>query len=452
VQVLILQFVDPRQGEPRPAFSHALGVLTALLKADGFGVALVPLAGHQPQRLHDAVIAYRPRYVLAELSPYCLAAARRTIGQVAQQFALPVATFGPFATVRPARAASMPGVGATAIGEYEHALLELLRAARDQRDPAGIAGLWVNAAEGLARGALRDLWEDLDALPFPDREVFDCARTAAETHQASFKVARGCPLWCGYCVNDWYMDLYEGKGPFVRRRSVGNVLDEIAQVRGHYAGVREIRFYDHAFAADPDWLAAFAEAYRHRCRLPFRCHVRLQHVTPHAARLLADSRCAAVHTTIPSGSTFIREEIHTMPISAERIVQAVAELKAAGLRVVADVLVGNPYESPITIEDTLELLRRAAPDELHPRVYYPTPGTRAADVCAENAWITGRSEEDYWHQRTVLDMPSCPPDHINETARKLHALLKRHGRTGLREMLNRALWSRRRSVSDAKGE
>ena len=449
MQVLVLQFVDPRPGEPKPEFSHCLGVLAAMLDEDGFSLALTAVGRPDPDRLHNAIIEHRPRYVLAELGPHTAGAARRTIAEVAQRFALPVAVFGPSATAQPERTISMPGVRAVAIGEYEHTLLELLQAARAEADPGGIEGLWVKTADGLIRGPARDLHEDLDALPFPDRALFDYERTITATGQASFKAARGCPHWCGTCLNDWYLDLYEGRGTIVRRRGVEDLLDEIDQVRSFYAGVREIQFYDHCFAMDAEWLAAFATVYPKRCGLPFRCHVRLQRVTPEIAKTLADAGCRWVHTAIGSGSRFIREEIQSMHVLDEQVVAAVRTLHDAGLRVAAEVLVGCPYESDITLEDTLQLLRDAAPDEVHPRVYTPTPGTRAADLCAENGWISGRGEENFWAQRSVLDMQGFPARKIDQTVQKFHSLLKHQKRTGLRDLLHRTLWARKPRVSDA---
>ena len=134
-----------------------------------------------------------------------------------------------------------------------------------------------------------------------------------------------------------------------------------------------------------------------------------------------------------------------MHAADEQIIDAVKTLRRAGLHVVAETFIGNPYESEITIADTLELIRRAAPDEVHPRVFYPIPGTRAADVCAESGWISGRGEENFWTQHSVLDMQSFPADKINETARKFHSLLKHRKGGGLRQLLTKTLWGGKRT-------
>ena len=450
--MLLLQFVEPTPNTPLNVFSHCLGTLAATLRTDGFSCRLVTLAGHRPDVLRRAIIEHRPRYVLADLDLYSVDAAHRTIADIAEGFSIPVAVLGRYATCRPTQAASIPGVHALVLGEYEAPASALLRAFRDRTDAEGLDGLWVNSADGLVKGDLAPLVEDLDSLPFPDRELFDYQRTIDATRQAEFKVARGCPLWCAYCINDWYMDLYAETDAFVRRRSPPNVLDEIRQVLARYGGVTSVGFYDHCFAADPDWLRRFAAEYPKRCHLPYRCHVRLDHVTPDLAAGLARSMCRTVHVQLGSGSRFIREEILSMRLSDEDIVRACGILRRAGLGISAEVFVGCPYESEITIEETLSLVRQAEVDEVHPRVYYPTPGTRAAELCAENGWTSGRSESSYWRQRSVLDMPSLSADEIVAVVERFPRLLKGRPATSLGKLLRRVSRSRRMGLRKLLGQ
>ena len=451
MQILMLQFVDPRQDSPLPVFSHGLGVLASMLRAEGMSCRLATLAGHRPQALRKAVIEHRPRYVLAELTPFSIAAAHHTIVDLSEQYSLPVAVVGPYATCRPTQAASIPGVRALVLGEYETPTLALMKAFRDGQDPDGIQGLWVNGPDGLVRGELGPLVEDLDSLPLPDRDLFDYGRIVQETGEAHFKVARGCGLWCGHCFNDWYMDLYAGRGRFMRRRSVGNVLEEIAAVTEAYEGAESLAFYDHGFTLDADWLKEFVAAYPKRCSLPFRCHVCLSQFTPELAHTLATGGCKWVHTHLGSGSRFIREEILSMHLGNREIIDACHTFRDAGLNIAAEVFVGCPYESEITVEETLELVREADVHDVHPRVFHPTPGTRAAELCRENGWISGRGEEHYWQGRSVLDMPSIPAEHINAVIESFPRLLKRPGAEGVRKLLGKVSRSRHRGIRKLRG-
>ncbi|MFB3892199.1 MAG: radical SAM protein [Phycisphaerae bacterium] len=420
--MLIVQFGPPGPGDALPVFSNSLGILAALLKREGIQTGLAAFGGHHSEAVRAALARHLPDCVLVDINPYSATAAHRTIADIAQM-KLPVVVCGHYATCRPTKAVSIPGVSALLLGEYDNSGPDLFKAIRDGRSLAGIAGAWVHSDGALVRGPVAPLVEDLDSLPFPERDIFDYARLARLTRQASFKVARGCGNWCASCFNDWYMDLYCEKGRFARRRSVGNVLEEVHSVVARHPEVSSVAFYDHGFAADSAWLGEFADAYPRRCALPFRCFVPIHLVTAELAASLASAHCRWVHTQIGSGSRFIREEILSMHARDDQIVRACGALHDAGLSVTADVFVGSPYESEITVEETLTLLRRCEVDEVRSRVFYPTPGTRAAEVCAENGWISGRGEENYWLEKSVLDMPSLPAARIDAIAAKLPALV-----------------------------
>ena len=140
-----------------------------------------------------------------------------------------------------------------------------------------------------------------------------------------------------------------------------------------------------------------------------------------------------------------------MPQSTEQIVTACRILRDADLNVAAEVFVGCPYESEITIEETLALVRRTEWAEIHPRVFHPTPGTRAAELCRENNWISGRGEDCFWRGQSVLDMPSMPADHIQAVMESFPRLLKSPGAASVRRLLKKVTRSRRRGIRNLLG-
>jgi len=437
VRILIIQLVPP-PADGRPRFRHDLGVAAAVLAADGFELSLAALGDCDGEALRRAASRHRPTHVLMDIPPTRVSAARHLVADVSEKLFLPVLVVGPYATSQPDQAISMPTVTALIRGEYERSLLALCRGLRD--GPAigeDIPGVWLNSEEGLVRNEPAPPAADLDALPFPDREIFDGARRVAETHEAAFRATRGCPRWCGTCLNDWYLELYGRAGAWPRRRSVGNVLAEIAEVRRRCGEPRRIVFRDHAFADDADWLEEFADRYRAACGLPFRCRAGLDVADAPRAETLARAGCRTVEVEIGSGSSFIREDVLGIRVGSGRIAEAVAALRDAGLRVRADAFVGAPYETEVSIEETLEMLCDLRVDEVRARVYYPVPGTRAAELCAENGWISGRGEANQFDGRSVLDMPSLSAERIADIARHFEALLKRRSGRSLRARLGR---------------
>ncbi|MFP4107430.1 MAG: B12-binding domain-containing radical SAM protein [Phycisphaerae bacterium] len=409
-----------------------------MMAQDGIETTLLPLAGYQPKRLRKAIIGERPKWILAEIGVRSITAARRTAVQIAEEFALPVAICGTFPTVKPGQAISFPGVTALLLGEYEQIASDYFYMLSKEKDPAGLGGTWVNSDSGLVRGPLPNLSGDLDAYPFADRELFDYGRHVERTGELEIKVGRGCPQWCSYCVNDWYMKLYDGLGDFVRRRSPGDVLDEIQKLRDKYPSAQSVKFYDHAFAADREWLAEFAEEYRDRCDLPFRCHVRLHAVDTELAKLLKAAGCRWVHSTVASGSAFIAEDIlsvHTSPSQIESGLKLLSEQK---LDVSLGVYIGTPYESEITLEETIALLHRAGAKQVHPKAFHPAPGTRCRELCAENSWLCANDEVRYWENRSALNQPSLSAGQTDAVIAKFPALVRKPSAERLSKILRKA--------------
>ena len=83
----------------------------------------------------------------------------------------------------------------------------------------------------IYKNDLMDLIDDLDSLPYPDRKtVYDSFPSAEDIRIKNFMTMRGCPHNCTYCFNHKYHEMYSGKGKMLRRRSVGNVIEEILDV------------------------------------------------------------------------------------------------------------------------------------------------------------------------------------------------------------------------------
>ena len=63
-------------------------------------------------------------------------------------------------------------VDAVCLGEGELALAEFVEALDDGKLPTDVANFWVKDNGTIHRNPVRPLVEDLDTIPFPDREIF----------------------------------------------------------------------------------------------------------------------------------------------------------------------------------------------------------------------------------------------------------------------------------------
>lgn len=419
MRILALQFAAATRGRPVPRFEPNLGTLLSLLKERGHEVALAGASRVDVSALKAVLARSLPQLVYADISPVCVDATRRSLRYIEEKEFLPVVAAGSYATVAPADALSLPAVRAVAVGEADASLVTYLE--RVQNPAAGqiVRGVWTRDEQGLARPDPPHLVEDLDSLPPAERDLFGYAAWVRRTGEVEIAVGRGCPQVCGYCLDPVGARLYEGRGTWVRRRSPAHVLAEIEQLRRRFAGVQRIRFLDHSFALDGDWLEGMLREYAAGCDVPFRCHVRANAADAGVIRALAAAGCRSADVEIVSGSDFVRNEIFSMNLTNEQIELAFARLRACGIGSRAILYAGAPYESEASLAQTHELLARLRPAALDLRLYYPFPGTRGEATARENGWLHPRGEEQYHAGRSGIDMPACRPDLVEAWVRRM---------------------------------
>jgi radical SAM superfamily enzyme YgiQ (UPF0313 family) len=421
MRILALQFLPAVEGRTAARFEPALATLLSLLKQRGHELSLRGVSRFDPVSLKSAMARALPQLVYADISPVCVGAARRTLERIRETEFLPVIAGGAFATLDPAVALSLPGVQAVAVGEPDASLVTYLERSRDPAVGQVVQGVWTRDERGQVRPQLPHLVEDLDSLPLPERDLFDYGAQLERTGELEIAIGRGCPQACGYCINPPMAGLYAGRGAWTRRRSPGSILAEIAQLRARYAAARSVRFLDHSFALDEDWLRGFLGAYEAPDALPFRCHVRCNAATRATIQDLARAGCRRVDVELISGSDFIRNEILHMELSAAQIDETFARLREAGIAVRATVYLGAPYESEMSLEETRLLLRRLRPDWVDVRPYYPWPGTAAEATARENGWLHARGEEQFHSDRPGIDMPACRPRVVTDFVKRLRS-------------------------------
>lgn len=418
MRILFLQFLPPNRRRGHARFDEHLGVLSSVLRQQGHATGLLPVTRFDEQAIRIKVAHFRPQFICADIAATCANLAHRTLGHISSHHFLPMACTGVFPTATPDRALSLPGVHAVVIGEPEVALPALLQARATADLDAELPGIWLNSDGAVVKNDLAPLTENLDTLPDADRNLFGYQRQIDATREAEVSAGRGCPHFCAYCLNDWLMEIYEGMGTFVRRRSPERICDEIEALRRKFTGIERIRFREHLFALDEDWLASFVEVYRRRCGLPLRCHIRANALTDRIADLLLEAGTAFVDVEVISGSDFVRNEIFDMELSESQIVSAFERLGRRGIATRAINYLGAPYASEVSIEETVALNRRIRPTIPEARVYYPFPRTRAAELCKESGWLSNRGEAGFARDDSILDIPSLSRSKINRLARR----------------------------------
>jgi len=272
------------------------------------------------------------------------------------------------------------------LGEGEEALVELVRTLADGHDHTAVPNFWFNHGQTMVRNPVRPLIRELDTLPYPDYTLTDDHVYSFESNcfqkmdqpllKASMssgyisgirqKVAyqtiatRGCPHNCTYCCNNSLRELYGGKN-YLRRRSIGNIIGELQQVRSRHPFIEEIGFSDDSFfAASAAEIKEFASIYKREIGLPFFCLGSPTTITREKMEALSDAGMYGIQMGIQSGSGHT-QKLYKRNISNEKILEAARILNSFNSRMIPptfDVIIDNPYERPDDCVETFRLLLR----------------------------------------------------------------------------------------------
>ena len=144
---------------------------------------------------------------------------------------IPIIFGGPHPTIFP-EIIKRDEIDYLAIGEAEYSFLELVINLENNKDTKRIKGIWAKIEGKIYKNSIPKLTCNLDSLPFPDRELYyNKYKILKDFPLKWFMVSRGCPYRCNYCSNHMFLNLFNGEGKYLRRRSVRNVIDEIKQVK-----------------------------------------------------------------------------------------------------------------------------------------------------------------------------------------------------------------------------
>src|SRR3989344_5955490 len=150
------------------------------------------------------------------------------------------------------------GLDIISLGEAEDAIVELANNLDQGKDITKIQNLWVKQKGKIYKNDISHLVEDIDSIPFPDRELVyehDLWKNEPIRH---FVACRGCAYRCTYCFNNTMAKVYKDKGNWVRWRSVDSLIQEIKGVLENYGG-EMVYFQDDIFIMNKPWLREFAQ-------------------------------------------------------------------------------------------------------------------------------------------------------------------------------------------------
>jgi anaerobic magnesium-protoporphyrin IX monomethyl ester cyclase len=301
-------------------------------------------------------------------------AAAETMIRAARTRGIPVVVAGSDATDHP-EVYLDAGAACVLIGEGEITLTEVVRALRkDSANMETLAGVcWRDGSGQLHRGPARPPVRDLDTLPRPAWDLVDVSRyrrawlSSHGYFSMHLSTTRGCPYHCNWCAKPLYGQRYAVRTPSA-------VAEEIAWMYGEYKP-DHLWITDDIFGLQPGWVEQFADALEERsAKVPFKCLMRADQVTPPVVRALRRAGCRTVWLGAESGSQRVLDAMDK-GLRVAQVDEACGLLHAAEIEVGLFLQFGYPGETRADIGETLAMVQRCRPDDIGISVSYPLPGT-----------------------------------------------------------------------------
>ena len=262
------------------------------------------------------------------------------------------------------------------LGEAEITLREILKGIPKEH----ILGIYYKENGEIKFTGERPFIEDLDSLPFPARHLVDnniYRRPDNNKVQATIKVSRGCPFHCFFCLAT------PVSGAKVRRRSPENIVAEIKECVEKYK-IKNFLFWSDIFNLDKEWTMELCrKIIESGLKITWSANTRADTADLEMAEMMYKSGCRLVSIGVESGSQDMLNKMGKH-INLDQIRRTVKVFKKAKIRIYNYFVIGLPWETEETAEETIKFAIELDSDFISFYTATPLPGSRFYDYAEEH--------------------------------------------------------------------
>lgn len=370
--------------------SHGLCSISAYAKKEGFSVELIDLRCLKDWRhLDDVIIDKKPDVVGITMMSVDYNPAIKSIKIIKK--ASPhtiIVVGGPHPTIMLEEIEKEKNIDHIITGEGEISFAELLKNIENGTcSPRVISGV---------------VPENLDELPFADRELFRDLEypLAVEGFESPFVTViagRGCRYNCNYC-QPAERTIF---GKKVRRRSPENVIRELKILRDKYQ-FKSMMIHDDCITEAKPWVIEFCKLYKENdFNQPFACQSRADIICRNEdmVQLMADIGLNTMFIGFESGNqrvlNFLRKGT-----KVEHNYRAAEICRKYGVKIWANYMMGIPTETKEEVMDTVKMIQTIKPTHYSPAFYTPHPGSDLFKYCEDHGLSLIKNHDSYRRNAT----------------------------------------------------
>lgn len=371
--------------------SLALADLSAFLKSQGHVCKL--LIEREEKKLFSKIRNFSPDIFFMPCSLFghrwVIDMARR----LKDNFNKPIILSGTHATFFPEIIEKENSIDVICLGEADLPISELLSKLERKEDITRIKNIWLRIDNNIYKNEIEYLANDLDSLPFPDRELYYDYKFIRNMTMKRFVSGRGCHHSCAYCLEPLLREKYNSKTRYVRKKSVRRIINEIEILKSKYP-LKTIHFSDDVFTFDKNWVIDFVNIYKKEIHLPFTFNADIAELDEEIIGAVKDANCSGIAIGIETANEDYRQFIMNKRISNDKIINTARLIKKYKLNLATFNMIALPGESISDAFRTLKLNAISKTNAIRLNIAFPMPKAKFTQYALDNGYLESDLENN----------------------------------------------------------
>ena len=327
-------------------------------------------------------------------------------------------------TVKPREVLAEKSVDFIIQGESDLSFSDFLDALEHGRDYRTIDGLGYKENGSLVVNKKEKFIDNLDALPFPARDLLDieCYYTAALAHGFVLKhrknmnliTSRGCTARCIFCT------IFLVWGRRFRARSPENVLAEIEGMKRIF-GIRHIQFEDDNLTYDIERAKKIFKGMIDR-KLNLKWNtpngVALWTMDKETLDLMKQSGCYYVKFAVESGNQRVLSRVIKKPQNLAHAMELITYARSIGMKVGSFFVVGLPGETKEEMQDSFDFRYKTKLDYTVYITAKPEHGTELRRICEKKGYLRKHTDLELEGDNGFIETPEFTPEWLKDKIKK----------------------------------
>jgi radical SAM superfamily enzyme YgiQ (UPF0313 family) len=199
-----------------------------------------------------------------------------------------------------------------------------------------------------------------------------------------------------------------GTTPYLRRRSLANVIEEIKFFADKYP-IEHIFFVDEIFIIDKKWLREFLERFKQEINgIDFSSCYHHRFIDEDVAKQVSEAGGIFAQGAIETADEQLRINVLKRYESNEDILRAMKILRKYNIKTSTSAIFGIPHETVESRWKTVELVEKCEPDMINTYLMYPFPGTEMVEIARKGGYLSDEGWEKIkqglssYHQHSLL--------------------------------------------------